>query len=120
MRLRTAIEAQKTPVEWVVVDASSINVIDVSALNSLDTLRKELQAEGISLYYAGVKRHLECYFNADFAQQQRKAAKSYRFQTLKPAIRAYLKQQKAQRQALLAADIPEEPGDAPEQKADTL
>jgi len=107
-RLRVAIAAQETPVEWVVIDASSINVVDVSALNTLQALRSELEAEGISLYYARVKRHLERYFNADFAQQQRQANKSYRFQTLKPAVRAYLKHQKAQGETLPDADILEE------------
>lgn len=99
-RVRAAISAQKTPVEWVVIDASPLNVIDVSALNKLDELRSELAAEGISLYYARVKRHLERFFNRKFAIDRRKSAKSYRFQTLKPAIRAYLKYQKAK-----AADV---------------
>ena len=112
-RLRAAITAQKTPVEWVVIDASSINVIDISALNTFHALRSELEAEGISLYTARVKRHLERYFNADFAQQQRQANKSYRFQTLKPAVRAYLKHQKAQGETVPDADILEELGDSP-------
>ncbi len=101
-RVRAAIAAQKTPVEWVVVDASPLNVIDVSALNKLDELRNELAAEGISIYYARVKRHLERFFNPKFAKDRRKLAKSYRFQTLKPAIRAYLKYQKAK-----GADVPD-------------
>ncbi len=101
-RVRAAIAAQKTPVEWVVVDASPLNVIDVSALNKLDELRSELAAEGISLYFARVKRHLERFFNPKFAKDRRKLAKSYRFQTLKPAIRAYLKYQKAK-----GADVPD-------------
>jgi len=101
-RIRAAIAAQKTPVEWVVVDASPLNVIDVSALNKLDELRSELAAEGISLYYARVKRHLERFFNRKFAKNRRKLAKAYRFQTLKPAIRAYLKYQKAK-----GADVPD-------------
>lgn len=95
MRVLKAIAAQKTPVEWVVIDASPINVIDVSALNKLDELRHELANNGISLYYARVKQQLERFFNTRFAKDRRKTAHKYRFQTLKPAIRAYLKYQKA-------------------------
>ena len=94
-RVRAAIAAQETPVERIVIDASPFNVIHVTALRQLDELRHELAAEGVSLYYARVKRHLERFFNPRFAEERRKTAKHYRFQTLKPAIRAYLKYQKA-------------------------
>lgn len=100
-RVRAAIAAQKEPVEWLVIDASPANVVDVSALNTIDELRSELAAEGISLYFARVRRHLERSFNTKFAKDRRKLAKTYRFQTLKPAIRAYLKYQKAK-----GADVP--------------
>jgi high affinity sulfate transporter 1 len=95
-RVHAAIAAQKTPVEWVVIDASPINVIDVTGLRKLDELREELAAKGVSVYFARVKRHLERFFNAGFAEERRKAAKGYRFQSLKSAIRAYLKYQKAE------------------------
>jgi high affinity sulfate transporter 1 len=94
-RVRAAIAAQNTPVEWVVIDASSVNVIDVTALRKLDELRAELETQGVSVHYARVKRHLERFFNEEFARQRRKAAKRYRFQTLKTAISAFLKHQKA-------------------------
>jgi len=94
-RIRKAIEAQKTPVEWVVVDASPVNVIDVSGLNKIDELRSELAARDVQIYFARVKRNLEKYFNPKFAKKRRKSAKKYRFQTLSPAIKAYLKYQKA-------------------------
>ena len=103
-RVHAAVAAQKTPVEWVVVDASPINIIDVTGLRKLDELRVELAAEGVSVYYARVKRHLERFFNSRFAQERRTAAKSYRFQTLKPAIRAFLKYQQAKGQAAVASD----------------
>ncbi len=98
MRVLKIIAAQKTPVEWVVIDASPLNVIDVSALNKLDELRAELANKGISVYFARVKQQLERFFNPRFAKERRKTAKNYRFQTLKPAIRAYLKYQKAKGQ----------------------
>lgn len=90
-RLRSIIAKAETPVEWVVVDASTINVIDATALIKLDELRTELAAEGVQLYYARVKRSLENYFNRDWALERREFARQYRFQTLKPAVSAYLK-----------------------------
>lgn len=107
-RLRATIASQAEPVEWVVVDAAPINVIDVSALNTLDRLRQELAAEGVSLYFARVKRHLESFFNAPFAQERRETAKAYRFQTLKPAVRAYLKHRKAKGRAIAGTEVLDE------------
>lgn len=110
-RVHAAVAAQRTPVEWVVIDASSINVIDVTGLRKADELRQELAAEGVSLYYARVKRHLERFFNKEFVLQRREAARHYRFQTLKPAIRAFLKYQQAKGKPVdpLAGDDPAHP-----------
>ena len=116
-RLRAAIAAQKTPVEWVVIDASSINVVDVSALNALLTLRRELEAEGIAVYQTRVKRHLERYFNADFASARRKADRRHRFQSIKSAIRAFEKHKREQRQA--ATDHPNGDNRAAESRPST-
>ena len=104
-RVRAAVAAQKTPVEWVVIDASSINVVDVTGLRKMDELRDELDSAGVSLYVARVKRHLEGFFNEDYARERRKAAKKYRFQTLKPAINAYLKFQQAKGLTLVDTDV---------------
>ncbi len=103
-RLRAAVAAQNTPVEWVVFDASSVNIIDATGLRKYDELREELAAVGVSLYIARVKRNLERFFNKAFAKERRKTAKNRRFQTLKPAINAYLKHQQAKGQALVDAD----------------
>ena len=45
-RLLAAIAASATPVEWVVVDASPINVIDSTALKQVEQLIEELAAGG--------------------------------------------------------------------------
>ena len=103
-RVRAAVAAQKTPVEWVVVDASSINIIDATGLRKFDELREELAAVGVSVYIARVKQHLEHFFNKEFAKERRKAAKKLRFQTLKPAINAYLKYQQARGLTLVDTD----------------
>ncbi|MCK7576558.1 MAG: sulfate permease [Chromatiales bacterium] len=47
-RLLDAIAASDTPVEWVVIDASPINVIDSTALKQVEQLIDELAARGSS------------------------------------------------------------------------
>jgi MFS superfamily sulfate permease-like transporter len=54
--------AANTPVEWVVLDASSINVIDVTALQKIDELRDELSSRGIIFAVARLKPSLMRFF----------------------------------------------------------
>lgn len=103
--LLQSIAAQKTPVKWVIIDASSINIIDVSSLNKLKELRRELKVRDISIYFARVKKELERFFNRDYTDGHQKAMKKRRFQTLKPAIRAFLKHQKAE--GLIETQLPQ-------------
>jgi len=88
-RLRATIAAAKTPVEWVVVDASSINVVDITALQKIDELREALAAEGIVLATARAKRNLWKFFNHDWGVKRRKLNVIYRFDTIKSAVRAF-------------------------------
>ena len=88
-RVRATIAAAKTPVEWVVVDASSINVIDITALQKLDELREELAAQGIVLATARVKQSLMRFFNYEWGMKQRELHAEYRFHTVKSAVRAF-------------------------------
>ena len=88
-RVRAAIAAAKTPVEWVVVDASSINVIDVTALQKVDELQEELAAQGIVLANARAKQNLSRFFNHDWGVKHRELHAKYRFHTIKAAVRAF-------------------------------
>ncbi len=90
-RLRATIAAAKTPVEWVVVDASSINVIDITALQKIDELREELAAQGIVLATARAKRNLMKSFNHDWGVKRRELHARYHFDTIKSAVRAFNK-----------------------------
>ena len=65
-RVRAAIAAADTPVEWVVVDASSVNVIDITAVQKVDELREELSAQGIVFAIARGKQNLSKFFNAEW------------------------------------------------------
>ena len=88
-RIRAAIAAAKTPVERVVVDASSINVIDITALQKVDELREELAARGIVLATARAKRNLWKFFNHDWGIKRRDLHAKYHFDTIKSAVRAF-------------------------------
>jgi high affinity sulfate transporter 1 len=88
-RVRAAIVASKTPVEWVVVDASSVNVVDITALQKFDELREELAAQGIVLATACVKQSLWRFLNPDWGVKHRELHAKYRFHTVKSAVRAF-------------------------------
>ena len=88
-RVRATIAAAKTPVEWVVVDASSINVVDITAVQKIDELREELAARGIVLATARAKRNLWRFFNPDWGVKRRNFNAEYHFDTIKSAVRAF-------------------------------
>jgi high affinity sulfate transporter 1 len=88
-RLRSAIEASKTPVEWIILDASPINWIDATALQRLDELRRELAARGITLGIARARHSLNRAFNPSWAAQRLPAMGFRRFPTLKTAVHAF-------------------------------
>jgi len=86
--VRAIIAAAETPVEWVVMDASSINIVDVTSLHKIGELREELAARGIVLASARVKRNLLNYFNHDWSVKHREINARYRFDTIKSAVHA--------------------------------
>ena len=88
-RVRAIIAAAKTPVEWVVIDASSINVMDVTAVQKNDELREELFALGIVLATARVKKNLARFFKQEWGVQRRDLYAKYHFDTLKSAVRTF-------------------------------
>ena len=73
-RLRAAIRAAKTPVEWVVLDASPINWLDATAVEQLDELRSEFAAQGIVFAIARARLSLNRAFNPSWVAQRRPAA----------------------------------------------
>jgi high affinity sulfate transporter 1 len=88
-RVRAAIAAAESPVEWLVIDASSINVVDITAVQKVDELREELAARGIRLVSARVKQSLLKYFKQDWGAMRMEANAIYRHDTLKSAVRAF-------------------------------
>ena len=79
----------KTPVEWFVIDASSINVLDITALQKIDELREEMSAQGIVFAVAHAKQNLSKYFKSDWAVKHLELHARYRFDTVRSAVRAF-------------------------------
>lgn len=94
-RLRAAIAASKSPVEWVIVDASPINWIDATAVQRLAELRNELAARGITLGIARARLSLNRAFNPSWVAQRQPTMELRRFPTLKAALRAFEKRKLA-------------------------
>jgi MFS superfamily sulfate permease-like transporter len=90
-RLKAAMRAQPQPVRWVVVDFSTVNVIDATAVERIDELRAELAAQGVTLGAARIRRSIGRSFREAWLRERAGAARGMVFTTLNGAIRAYEK-----------------------------
>jgi len=88
-RILQTIAAAETPVEWFVVDASPVNIVDGTALTKIRELRQDLALRGTKLAFAGVKPYLNRYFNPAWVETLRSEDERYDFPTLKAAVRAF-------------------------------
>ena len=84
-----AIAAAETPVEWVVIDASPVNVVDATAVKKFDQLREELAARNIVLAVAGKKHNVQRMFEGAWVDARTELAKAHNFRTLKLAMHAF-------------------------------
>jgi high affinity sulfate transporter 1 len=89
-RLLAAIAAAETPVEWVVVDASPINVIDSTALKQLEQLIEELTARGIVFAIARRKHAVRRLFEASWVDVRRELSDEHNYPTLTSAVDAFM------------------------------
>lgn len=90
-RVYTAIDAENHPVEWVVIDLSPVNVIDVTAVRKFDEMTEELAARGILLGTARHKRSIERGFDSKWLDARREILKNRAFPTLRSAMTAFEK-----------------------------
>ena len=104
-RLHKAIAEAKTPVEWVVLDCSPINILDVTAVQKVQEIREDLEAQGILLVYARIRRSLGRYFTGSWVEQHESLLKGREFPTVKAALQAFEKRNKrtAKKKASLQA-----------------
>lgn len=90
-RVRAMIAESRTPVEWVIIDASAVNVLDATALQKFDELHEELSARGIVLGVARAKPNLARFFKQAWWRTRVERVEGYRFLTLKSAVQAFNK-----------------------------
>jgi MFS superfamily sulfate permease-like transporter len=88
-RLLAAIAASQTPVEWVVIDASPVNVIDSTALKKTEQLIDELAARGIVFAVARRKHVVARLFEASWVNVRRELTEEYNYATLTSAVDAF-------------------------------
>jgi high affinity sulfate transporter 1 len=93
-RVLEKVAASPTPVEWVVVDASPVNMVDVTAVQKVDELRDVLAARGIELCFARGKTSLTRFFTGKWMEQRLEADKSHNFHTVRAAVDAFRKRPK--------------------------
>lgn len=87
--LRHAISAAADPVEWVIVDASPVTVIDATALRKIIALRTELEDEGVRLVTARARPGLQSFFTDRYGADYTKRQAVNRFTTMRAAVRAF-------------------------------
>ncbi|SHO42679.1 SulP family inorganic anion transporter [Desulfopila aestuarii] len=87
--ITTEIARSPTPVEWVVVDASPVNNIDITALHKLRDLRDELESKGITLLFARVKTSIWRFFDENWLKANLRYRNEERYHTLTSAVEAF-------------------------------
>ncbi len=88
-RVRALIAASETPVEWVVLDESSINVMDATSVERFDEFREELAGQGIFLAIAYPKPNLGRFFKQAWNRERVEVERAYEFPTLNSAVAAF-------------------------------
>jgi high affinity sulfate transporter 1 len=77
------------PIEWVILDASPVNYVDITGMQKLDELREELQARGITVAVASADSHLSRYFSRTWLARRQQHFSRQTFPTVDAALRAY-------------------------------
>lgn len=88
-RIKGEIARSPGQIEWVIVDTSPINIVDITALHKLRELREELDGQGIRLIYVRVKRSLLNFFNAGWLAEQSAVDTEFWSMTLAAAVETF-------------------------------
>ena len=88
-RIMSAIDKSPTPIERVIIDASPVNVVDITALHKLKDLRDELEKRGVLIIFARVKQSLWNIFNTGWVANQPVRNKEYWNNTMAFAVNAF-------------------------------
>jgi len=85
-RIKDEIAKTSVPIEWVIVDTSPINVIDITAIHKLVELREELEGKGIRLVFVRVKKSLLHFFNTKWINEGSGPNKAFWSMTVAAAV----------------------------------
>lgn len=95
-QLLGAIAKSHTPIEWIIIDAGPINVVDITALQNVKDLIEDLEERGIIIRFARVKQSLWSYFESSWITSHQKLRKRTRYDTLTSAVEAFKQRGKQQ------------------------
>ena len=90
-RVLEAVKAADTRVEWVVLDASPINVVDSTAVRKAEELRDTLAAQGIRLAIARRNHTAGRLFEPAWVDTRRALTAHDNYESLKAAVKAFNK-----------------------------
>ncbi|HSC26140.1 MAG TPA: SulP family inorganic anion transporter [Vicinamibacterales bacterium] len=86
-RLRAAVDAESTPVQWVLIDAESMPLMDLTGAAVIDEMRRELAQKGIVLAVARAKgRFLETLERSGLRDA---IGERHMFATMRDAVEAF-------------------------------
>ena len=91
-----------TPVSWFVLDASSINIIDITAIHTIHDLRVELESRGIVLGIARPKRLMRSKLKLGGLKED--IGRDHIFVTVGSAVKAYNRDRKRQQASAEAGE----------------
>ena len=89
LRLLRAIARSPTTVEWVVLDGSPVNYVDLTALQVIDELRVLLASRDIKLVFANRKPHLLRFFDQGWRDRREAQLAGHFFPTIRAAVKAF-------------------------------
>lgn len=88
-RVLAAVANAKAPVEWVVVDASPVNVVDSTAMQKVAELRDALKERGIVLAGAHRRHAAARLFDKTWLDTQWELTEQQNYPTLTSAVKAF-------------------------------
>lgn len=88
-RAREVVANAQTPVQWLVLDASAINYMDVTALQTVYELVEELATRGVRTVVVNLKSHVMRPFRREWVRERLGRHAGDIFPTIKVAIKAF-------------------------------
>jgi high affinity sulfate transporter 1 len=88
-RVLELVRSADSPVEWVVIDAGPVNVVDFTGLSRLEELEHALASRGTLLVFANVKDVLLRFFRREWAERVRRQPGHPGYVSLEAAVEAF-------------------------------